>query len=377
MNILSFHGADYLKSPSGSEKQLSLIHKEFSKRGHNIYHICTNPKIRESKKVSIGKRISIFYVPLYNALIDFFYSIRLIIFLSRFKKDIDLIYIREYYNLVPIIFFSKSNKIPIVFSISSDNQVIPLYKRNLSYFLDYHNLGPISQPRILNKIIFDLSINTFSEVICQHEGQRDSLTKNYNIKSKLVYNCHTPKSIKKIPNLKIFSWIGHIRSIKNIESFLELSRMFEKENIKFIVAGKIPKSEYGLKISKLIKKSKNVKYLGSLEMRDVLKLLNASIALVNTSFTEGFSNTFVESWSQSTPVISLYADPGNIIQIEKLGYFSENMEQIKKDVNNILNNREKLLSLSENSFRFYLDNFKIDNNIDKYYKIFRGIINDK
>jgi glycosyltransferase involved in cell wall biosynthesis len=64
----------------------------------------------------------------------------------------------------------------------------------------------------------------------------------------------------------------------------------------------------------------NTTYLGSVSAHDVAGVLKRSIALVNTSFAEGFPNTFLEAWWHRRPVVSLRVDPGGVLSRNGAGY---------------------------------------------------------
>ena len=66
-----------------------------------------------------------------------------------------------------------------------------------------------------------------------------------------------------------------------------------------------------------------------------------SKALISTSPMEGFPNIFIEAWACGKPVLSLYCDPGNIIEKEKLGEIGHgNMDKIIQAMKVLKNSTE-------------------------------------
>jgi len=84
----------------------------------------------------------------------------------------------------------------------------------------------------------------------------------------------------------------------------------------------------------------NVVLHGQMGRVQTLQAMAAAKALVNTSLAEGFPNTFLEAWVLGTPVISLFVDPGGVIEANRLGYvcqgnierFSNLVQQASYDI---------------------------------------------
>ena len=63
----------------------------------------------------------------------------------------------------------------------------------------------------------------------------------------------------------------------------------------------------------------NLRLLPRLGRDDVLSLYGRAVAVVNTSWIEGFPNTFLEGWARGIPALSLRVDPDGVIERNALG----------------------------------------------------------
>jgi Glycosyl transferases group 1 len=63
----------------------------------------------------------------------------------------------------------------------------------------------------------------------------------------------------------------------------------------------------------------NLEVASLLPQASLEDLYARAVAVVNTSWFEGFPNTFLEGWSLGTPALSLHVDPDSTIQQNCLG----------------------------------------------------------
>ena len=131
--------------------------------------------------------------------------------------------------------------------------------------------------------MFKIGLGLSSGIVCQNKYQYDIL--KFKFPNKIIVLIKNPYSfISKENNnfvdRKYVSWIGIYQKQKNMMALLEIV----KNNL-----------------------DTNFKIVGKLGDND------------NTSYYEGISNTFLESISVRTPVLSLYSNPNDMITKYKLG----------------------------------------------------------
>jgi glycosyltransferase involved in cell wall biosynthesis len=155
-----------------------------------------------------------------------------------------------------------------------------------------------------------------------------------------------------------------------LERFIELAKSRLKERHVFIIIGKLDNSEYGKSLKMMINNTKNILYLGEKTNDFINDYLKYCFVLINTSESEGFSNTFIQAWLQGVPVISLNSDPDNIISQHRLGYYcSSDITKINLYLNKLISDYDLYSEISFNCFSYAVDNFSIKNNMEKLRSI--------
>lgn len=159
--------------------------------------------------------------------------------------------------------------------------------------------------------------------------------------------------IQKIPNLhpiprklpvkdktNTIIWIGNVRPVKRLDLFASIAEQMTDENLKFLVIGRLPQSDLGTDMLRRMEEIENLSYLGEMENHEVNNYLGASKVLVNTSDSEGFSNTFIQAWLHGTLVASLNSNPDSVFENSNLGiYCNGDFEKLIEAISVLVNDR--------------------------------------
>ena len=127
----------------------------------------------------------------------------------------------------------------------------------------------------------------------------------------------TPASLEDRPRPYRILWVGRIVENKRLEMFLHLAE--RAPELTFEVAG-TPEdaSNYGLEMLERARSLPNVVWHGRVARERMPALYRAALCLCCTATLEGFPNTFLEAWSEGTPVVSTF-DPDQLIRSGELG----------------------------------------------------------
>ena len=107
-----------------------------------------------------------------------------------------------------------------------------------------------------------------------------------------------------------------------------------------MIGAPFPKSGQQSRIKRDIESVRNLTYLGALPFEEVNAILDQAHIFVNTSYCEGFPNTFIQAWMRKVPVVSLQWDPDNVIRRQRIGFVAGTFEKMVEQVLSLANNRQ-------------------------------------
>ena len=251
------------------------------------------------------------------------------------KADIYYCQIRDFRHLFAYM-AARKNKGKFVIQLASDLDAMGFRMRlKHDYLTSIDGLWWFFR-LCLTELIFPVLLRKADLVLVQHEGQKKTLLKK-GIKSVIYNNLIELNEIPeaKDPERKDFVYVGALDKRKG---FRELYDLVNKcPSMKFKVIGS-PRDKTGHFYFEKLKSNKNVILYGNLCHAETLKHIQNSKALISTSPMEGFPNIFIEAWACGIPVLSLFFDPGSVIEKEKLGVVAKgNIDALIGAMENIKN----------------------------------------
>ncbi len=264
------------------------------------------------------------------------------------KSQPDVIYNRAGSALTGIcVFFGKKTGIRTVFHIAGDSDL----DKNLQHDKDLTKI---------ERILTNYGIKNADIIISQTHHQSSLLKKHYNrTTSAVIPNGHNvPNFIEKSYNKIKIVWIANWKKNKRPEIFITMVKNgVWPENIEFIMVGRLGNYE------KLAKEAKELSIIvkGEISNNAVNELLQESHLLINTSVHEGFSNTFIQAWMRSVPVISLSVDPDDLLNNNGLGVCAGTQEKLLIETLKFINNLTLLKKVGQKTRKFSVEHFSLNN----------------
>lgn len=224
-----------------------------------------------------------------------------------------------------VAFFCRVKRRRYVYCVANDSAVNGTYIKERKF--------PFSR-------LTQLAIRSADGIIAQTRYQQKLLKLNFHRDSIVLESiCLLPDNLPPKEQPPVILWVGNMNRVKRPDLFLKLAVAMPEA--KFCMIGgdaswKDP--NYFEELKKSAARIPNLEFLGFVPYQQAARYFATASILVNTSDFEGFPNTFLQAWSSFTPVVSLNADPDEIICRYKLGFHSHSFAQMIKDVRSLIQN---------------------------------------
>jgi len=287
----------------GSEYQAQLLMDHLLRRTDLEIHFVTNriaagfeAKGYEVVEISRGfgiRRYGLFFdiLPLYRIL-------------KRLRPDVIYQIIGSAHTGIAA-YYARRHRCKLVFRVADE---MSLKRAPISWRRPHHRI---------ERWLLGYGIRHATTIVAQTESQRKLLAEGFGRSDAvIVRNFHPyPSELPtKDSSTRRVLWIANLKRLKNPEAFLRLAENFsDRRDIEFIMLGAAADDPTWVReIEARIKTYPNVRYEGGVPPVAVNARLADSDLLVNTSDTEGFSNTFIQAWARGVPVVSLNVDPDGV-----------------------------------------------------------------
>ncbi len=308
----------------GAELQAKFLAQQLTnEKQYRVYYIFTS-----SMSAFFANPMGLTLVPisrkfLYEKMggINYPYALSFWHALKQIKPDI--IYNRNCNALTAVgSFYAKNNNCRMILHVSSDQQVA---KTRPAW------LRPYLIPEIK---LAQYGIQHAEKIIVQTAFQAEELQKNYRRDACVIPNAHPVPAdcIKDRPDIQVL-WIANFKPVKQPEMFIQLAEQLVRlPHVKCTMLGRTDRYETIVSRAEQI----GVNVMGEVPNETVNDLLARGHILVNTSLVEGFSNTFIQAWMRSVPVVSLQVNPDHILTKEEIGFCSGSLPQLIEDTRKLI-----------------------------------------
>jgi glycosyltransferase involved in cell wall biosynthesis len=283
----------------------------------------------------------------------FFDALRLYGILLRVKPDVIYQVIGSAHTGIAA-FYARRHRCKLVFRVTDE---MSLQRSPIAWRRPHHRL---------ERALLDYGIRHATTIVAQTEAQRRLLAEGFGRRDAvIVRNFHPLPSELAVKDdaRKRVLWVANLKRLKNPEAFLRLAARFVgRSDVEFVMLGAPADNPIWVSaIEERIRSSANVRYEGHVPPSEVNARLATAHLLVNTSTTEGFSNTFIQAWARDVPVVSLHVDPDGVFSSCSPSLHAGNEQRLFELVERLLGDDELRTRLAGDCRRTALEQYTEDN----------------
>ena len=91
--------------------------------------------------------------------------------------------------------------------------------------------------------------------------------------------------------------------------------------------------------------------------------------LVNTSISEGFSNTYIQAWLRGVPTLVFGADPDKTITKNQLGYCVQTVDEAQEKICQLMQDQQLYAAISNNCLQYANNHFTVEIMTDNFLNV--------
>jgi glycosyltransferase involved in cell wall biosynthesis len=345
------------KHTGGAELQVYLISEELIRRGWKVEVVTYRP----NDKSQINNRFLnpdvnyYYYTKTKSSIFSILKAFRALI---RTKSKIyyfrtDALALKVALRLLRII-----KNIKLVYALAHDIDAENLSFRDTFFSNNIFRKLDLYFADILNHN----SIKMFDKIVCQTEDQKNILKAKTRQEGEVIYNSFNGEDVQLSKNNTIL-WIGNMRGFKNPEALFEILSMVNLKDWKFYIIGR--NNEYIEQIKEF--KDERIQFLGEMPYEETIAYFKSAKILINTSFSEGFSNTFIQAWFYGVWIESLNVNPDSILSSNGYGrFYNNNLKELTKSTQDIIDGKLEIKQdLVDSAKNFAKDKFDLVKNVNR------------
>ncbi|MHC4345560.1 MAG: glycosyltransferase family 4 protein [Planctomycetota bacterium] len=225
--------------------------------------------------------------------------------------------------------------------------------------------GTYSNQHLLAGRAFRWALRNAAQVIVQNQIDKETLERTTGVPSTVIPNAHHLPVLSE-GKRDIILWVGRTSPFKRAELFIDLAEEFPNERFVMICQRATGDDKYHELVARA-KQVGNLEFITRVGFSEIDSYFQRATALVNTSATEGFPNTFIQACKCATPILSLRVNPDNFLNRFKCGLCADdNWDKFLKQLETLM--QPGILKESGKNARKYAEVKHDIKNIASIYK---------
>lgn len=337
--------------PGGAEYQAYLIARELGKRGHEVHYLA-HSSIETSTTQDDG--ITVHRME----------NVRTRQVIKQLKRiDPDICYFRLVTDLPLLARAKRQVESTFVYNISRNIQCEPLFAGG-----PYRDSEPIAH-RLFNTVRYAgyrALLRVPNHVFAQNGRQQQLLRDNHGIKSPLIGNGHAvPDGEINKESPPVVLWLANLKSVKNPRMFLEIADRCQNLPCQFWMVGRPVDDKLHESVQRQAAEQANLEYHGGCGIVESNEYFAKASVYVHTGDTEGFPNTFIQSWLHKTPVLSWKTDPDAVLERQQVGVQCDSIDEMVSQVSGLVSHPAQREQMGKNARQYASEKYSIKTVVDR------------
>jgi glycosyltransferase involved in cell wall biosynthesis len=201
--------------------------------------------------------------------------------------------------------------------------------------------------------LYEYGLRRADAALAQHGEQQRLLAQHYGLGSEVAEmfveapDKDLALEARDIPVL----WVNNLRDFKRPDLLLALARRVPQHHFHMVGGEQQGHAELYASTRSEAAALANVSFHGRVPYHAVGDFYDRARVFVNTSDSEGFPNSYLQSWLRGVPVVAFF-DPDGLIRREGLGYAVASIEEMQQAIEKLLTNHGEWKSMSDRCRRY-------------------------
>jgi glycosyltransferase involved in cell wall biosynthesis len=210
-------------------------------------------------------------------------------------------------------------------------------------------------------------------VVVQTPWQREALARSFGRRSVLIRSAAPDPGEPSLPSedgRPRLLWAGRLTPQKRPELLLEVARRCPAAD--FDLVGSTEDGGRREAVENAAAGLRNVRLHGFVPHGELATFYGRARALVSTSVSEGFPNTFLEAWSRGRPVVTTI-DPGDVVRNERIGLVAGDVDGLSAAVRHVTDRSEEWAGMASRARAYYLREHRPERILDDYDALLQSL----
>ena len=346
-------GDPNLKVVGGSEVQQCILAREFVRRGHRVSMVCLDygqpPSCQIDGITVIRSHRQGAGLPKLRtawALVNYWRAMA--------RADADVYYQQNCSVLTGYVAaFSRVHRRRAIYCGASD--------------LDFVATAPLLLSA-RDRAIYLWGLRRMDAIVVQSERQAQTCLRDFKLPSLVIRSCYGHHGA---PGDRggVLLWSGRITPAKAPELFVDLARQCPEFQFRMVGGGQ---PEYFESIRARANGLSNIEFIGFVPYNQVEPMFDGIAAVINTSPSEGFPNTFLQGWARGVPTVSFF-DPDCALDGRPVGIVVKTMEEMAAAVMRLKRDATVWARHSTDALNYFQQQFTLDKVADDYEALFESL----